>query len=85
MLAGRIRWIRHERWHSQQVTRELDDGALEMSLPYHHQTELVMDLLRHGENVEVLEPAELRQAVVERVRAMQALYSGQSQDDRLIP
>ena len=83
--AAAARWIRHERWHSQQVTRELDDGALEMSLPYHHQTELVMDLLRHGENVEVLEPAELRQAVVERVRAMQALYSGPSQDDRLIP
>ena len=56
-----------------------------MSLPYHDQTELVMDLLRHGENVEVLEPVELRQAVVERVQAMQALYSGPSQDDRLIP
>ena len=44
-----------------------------------------MDLLRHGENVEVLEPVELRQAVVERVQAMQALYSGTKSDDRLIP
>jgi predicted DNA-binding transcriptional regulator YafY len=83
--AAAARWIRHELWHSQQVTRELDDGALEMSLPYHQQTELVMDLLRHGENVEVLAPPELRQAVIERVAAMQRLYQGQETRHGLTP
>lgn len=83
--AAAARWIRHERWHSQQTVRELDDGALEMSLPYHQQTELVMDLLRHGENVEVLEPPELRQTLVERVRAMQQLYDDRSENSRLTP
>lgn len=79
------RWIRHERWHPQQVTRELEDGALEISLPYSHPTELVMDLLRHADNVEVLAPPELRQAVIERVEAMQRLYKAQTDGDGLIP
>lgn len=72
--AASARWIRDERWHPQQIMRELEDGALEMSLPYSNPTELVMDLLRHGENVEVLAPAELRQALIERVDALQRLY-----------
>ena len=41
-----------------------------------------MDILRHGHNVEVLAPPTLRQAVVERIKAMQALYA--RQDSRLI-
>ena len=81
--AAAARWIRHERWHPQQVTRELEDGRLELSLPYSHSTELVMDLLRHGDNVEVLEPPELRRAVIERVHAMQRLYSSPAEGDEL--
>jgi predicted DNA-binding transcriptional regulator YafY len=81
--AAAARWIRHERWHPQQVTRELEDGRLELSLPYSHPTELVMDLLRHGDNVEVLEPPELRRGVIERVHAMQRLYAGSAEGDRL--
>jgi predicted DNA-binding transcriptional regulator YafY len=83
--AAAARWIRHEQWHPQQITCELDDGALELSLPYSQPTELVMDILRHGENVEVLEPPALRQAVADRVQAMQSLYSQQSRCSRLTP
>lgn len=72
--AAAARWTRHEIWHPLQVTRELEDGALELSLPYSQPTELVMDILRHGENVEVLGPPALRQAVVERIQAMQTIY-----------
>lgn len=82
--ATAARWIRHERWHPQQVTRELEDGALEMSLPYSHPTELVMDLLRHGDSVEVLAPPELRHVVIERIHAMQRLYASASDGDGLI-
>ena len=35
-------------------------------------TELVMDVLRHGPEVEVLAPPELREAVRERLRLRQA-------------
>lgn len=72
--AAAARWIRHEQWHPQQVTQDMEDGTLEMSLPYSQPTELVMDILRHGENVEVLAPPALRQAVIARIQAMQAVY-----------
>ena len=31
--AAAARWTRHDIWHPLQVMRELDDGALELSLP----------------------------------------------------
>jgi predicted DNA-binding transcriptional regulator YafY len=34
-----------------------------LRIPYKHETELVMDILRYGSNVEVLGPAALRDAV----------------------
>ena len=37
-------------------------------------TELVMDVLRHGPEVEVLAPTELRAAVGERLRQARAVY-----------
>jgi hypothetical protein len=43
-------WISREEWHSQQKTCWLEDGRFEMRLPYVDETELVMDVLRHGGN-----------------------------------
>ena len=34
-----------------------------LAFPYHNDTELVMDILRHGADVEVVAPAALRAAV----------------------
>ncbi len=56
-------WVSREEWHPKQVTRWLDDGNFEMKLPYVNETELVMDLLRHGGQVTVTSPASLRAAV----------------------
>jgi predicted DNA-binding transcriptional regulator YafY len=39
------------------------DGGVILRIPYKHGTELVMDILRYGSNVEVLGPAALRDAV----------------------
>jgi predicted DNA-binding transcriptional regulator YafY len=72
--ASAARWVRHEQWHPQQTLREDADGSIEMSLPYLQPTELVMDILRHGENVEVLAPSELRASVVERLAAAARQY-----------
>ncbi len=69
-------WISREQWHSNQVGNWLPDGSYELKVPYTSETELTMDILRHGPNVEVLEPASLRSLVQERVRQMQVLYDG---------
>ncbi len=57
------RWVANEEWHPEQVSNLRDDGSLALKLPYAEPTELVMDLLRHGEQVEVLAPPALRAAV----------------------
>ncbi len=57
-------WISREQWHPQQEGRWLDDGRYELRLPYVQETEVVMDVLRHGPEVTVIAPA----ALVKRVR-----------------
>jgi predicted DNA-binding transcriptional regulator YafY len=56
-------------WHPAQKTRWLDDGGYEMQLPFVNETELVMDVLRHGGQVRVMGPDALRAAVTEQLRA----------------
>ena len=68
-------WISREQWHPEQQGRWLDDGRYELKVPYGHDTELVMDVLRYGDNVEVLEPAELRELVTDRIAAMARVYA----------
>lgn len=66
---ARARWVAQEQWHPQQRARHEDDGSYVLELPFSDDRELVMDILRHGAEVEVLSPPALR----ERVRAQLAL------------
>jgi predicted DNA-binding transcriptional regulator YafY len=68
-------WASREEWHPAQEGRWLEDGRFELRLPYVDDTELVMDVLRQGEQVQVLAPPELVQAVRQRLAAAAALYS----------
>jgi predicted DNA-binding transcriptional regulator YafY len=67
-------WASREEWHPAQQGRWLDDGCYELRLPYVDDTELVMDVLRQGAQVQVLSPPELVTAVRERLAAAAALY-----------
>ncbi len=69
-------WASREEWHPDQKGRWLDDGSFELRLPYVDDTELVMDLLRQGEQVQVLEPPALVAAVRQRLKAAAAMYPG---------
>ena len=72
--ADAARWVATEQWHPQQQTRWLDDGSLELRLPYADSTELSMDILRHGDQVRVMAPKELAALVAARLRRAAALY-----------
>ncbi|MDM4768493.1 WYL domain-containing protein [Pelomonas sp. SE-A7] len=61
-------WVSHEEWHPQQRSQWLDDGRWRLELPFVDATELLMDLLRHAGDVEVLAPAALRGAFAKRLR-----------------
>ena len=72
--AQAAQWISREQWHPEQRGRWLDDGRYELELPYVDDTELLMDLLRQGDAVEVLAPPELRAKLGQRLRAAAAVY-----------
>jgi predicted DNA-binding transcriptional regulator YafY len=72
--AQAAQWIARELWHPEQQGRWLDDGRYELKLPYVDDTELLMDLLRQGDEVEVLAPPALREKIARRHRAAAAVY-----------
>jgi predicted DNA-binding transcriptional regulator YafY len=59
----RARWVAHERWHPDQRGRWDAQGHWLLDVPYADPRELVMDILRHVPEVEVLGPEGLRQEV----------------------
>lgn len=67
-------WVAAECWHPQQQDTRLPNGGLERQIPFHRSEELVMDLLRHGPEVEVMEPDSLRQEVRTRLHAALQRY-----------
>ncbi|MCE4540160.1 WYL domain-containing protein [Pelomonas sp. P7] len=67
-------WVSREEWHPAQRSEFLPDGRWRLHLPYVDDTELLMDLLRHAGQVEVVAPPALREAYARRLRqAVQAL------------
>ncbi len=69
------RWVSRETWHPDQTGEYDVDGFYLLRVPYSQDPELVMDILKYGAQVEVLEPAALRARVSQRVAAMAALYA----------
>ena len=68
------RWVASEEWHPKQRQRTEPDGSTILELPYSEDTELVMDILRHGAEVEVLGPANLRARVKQSLAATLKRY-----------
>lgn len=81
--AERARWVALESWHPDQRGSWQTDGAWLLEVPYADDRELVLDILRHGAAVEVLDPPELRARVIEQLRAALDQYPGPASNDRL--
>lgn len=56
----RAQWVAAESWHPDQSSCHLKDGSYVLEVPYSNDQELIMDLLRHSPEVEVLGPPALR-------------------------
>jgi len=72
--AERARWVADERWHPQQTGQYLTDGRYELRVPYRDPRELVMEILRHGAEVEVVGPDSLREQVASTLAAALGRY-----------
>ena len=60
----RSRWIKGEMWHEAQTEVFQDDGSLVRTIPASHEGEIIMEILKHGSQVEVLEPEWLKDKVI---------------------
>ncbi|WP_395374904.1 helix-turn-helix transcriptional regulator [Marinicella sp. W31] len=58
--ASKAAWASSERWHSQQKLEWQADGSVLIHIPFHHEHELLMDILRYGAAAEVKKPDALR-------------------------
>ena len=70
----RSRWVSREAWHPEQKGHLEADGSWILEVPYSDPRELVMDILKYGEDVEVLRPARLRSLVAEHLRNAADIY-----------
>jgi predicted DNA-binding transcriptional regulator YafY len=69
------RWVSAQNWHPKQRSRVEKDGSYVLELPYAEDRELVMEILKHGADVEVLEPVSLRKRVADALKQAAQRYS----------
>lgn len=70
----RSRWIRGEVWHEGQTEEMQEDGSLVLNLPASHEAEIMMEILKHGSHVEVLEPEWLKMKIFGELQAAVKKY-----------
>jgi predicted DNA-binding transcriptional regulator YafY len=71
----RARWVADEVWHPEQQGKWLEDGTYELKIPYNNPRELVMDILRYGPDVLVIEPQSLVEEVKSQLNEALGRYS----------
>lgn len=76
--AQAARWVADEHWHSQQQSRRLPDGGYQLTIPFNRHEELLMDILKYGAEVEVIEPLFLRDLVKRTAERMLTTYATQN-------
>ncbi len=79
----RAQWIAAETWHPEQEARWRDNGRYELCIPYGNPTELILDILRYGDDVEVVAPETLRRAVAEKLAQAAARYRAEGEASEL--
>jgi predicted DNA-binding transcriptional regulator YafY len=73
--AHAAQWVADEHWHPDQHG-EWQHDHYHLTVPYANPTELIKEILRHGDDVEVLAPQELRDAVAEKLKQAAQQYGG---------
>ncbi|HEX6318008.1 MAG TPA: YafY family protein [Burkholderiales bacterium] len=72
--AQAARWVAAQEWHPKQRSHAEVDGSYLLEIPYAHEQELLMEILKFGADVEVLAPASLRSRVADALRRAASRY-----------
>jgi len=70
----RSQWVAEEIWHHEQRGKWLKDGSYQLEIPYGNDTELLGDILKYGDQVEVIGPKELRTKLIAHIENLQQIY-----------
>ena len=62
------RWVSTEQWHPKQESHFDDEQHYILSFPYSDDRELIQDILKYGENIEVLKPESLKIRIYESLK-----------------
>ncbi len=68
------RWVSAQQWHPKQRARFEQDGSYLLEIPYAHERELLMEILKYGPDVEVLAPPGLRSQAAESLERAARRY-----------
>ena len=72
--SERARWVSKEQWHPQQKGKFEEDGSYLLEVPFSDNRELIMDILRHGSEVEIISPQKLRKRVAQELKSALKYY-----------
>lgn len=72
--AEKAKWVSKETWHPKQDSQYLADGSYELKVPYTDSREILMDIMKYGNEIEVLGPSELRLLIAKTHRAAYSNY-----------
>jgi predicted DNA-binding transcriptional regulator YafY len=68
------KWIKGQIWHKDQKVKYLKDGSLELSFPVSDFSEIKREILKHGDEVEVMRPKELRVLIKAEAQKIAKIY-----------
>ncbi len=70
----KAKWIKDQVWHGSQKAKFNKDGSLELSFPVADFSEVKMEILKHGDQVEVIKPKALRDLVKTEAQNISKIY-----------
>jgi len=70
----KAKWVRDQVWHKGQKAKYFADGSLELSFPVSGFSEIKMEILKHGADVEVIKPKSLRELIKAEAEKITQIY-----------
>jgi predicted DNA-binding transcriptional regulator YafY len=72
--ARGARWVLEDPWHPEQKVERGSDGSITLTVPAHHELEIIPRVLALGSEAELLSPASCRQAIAAIVKQLGERY-----------